>query len=1014
MKLHQKWPTLLLLLLMAIGVCAGELPKLEIISAYCGGENNKIDVTQKFKDLVQQKTYLKTHNNFRIHGKELRGDERITVLKYRLGETEKTVVLKPGQGITVGALAPRYIEGTPEWTAHFIDRTKGGLQHGFSVSSLRCPFCKGNVTYHVKTNAEEMLCTKCKKVLDESVLPTAGTDYFDGMAFEYALVNGEKFYFLPYMRYARARIVPGLAGGLARLSQRTKDLKLAQTVLDMLNEYGDYYKKNICERVGKKFLRRGYPYGCNYARIRNFGDVYQTYGFCMTYRIIESTGLAIKPEERARFRSFMENMISEVALPYIRQTGGMGNPMPGVYGDCLIVGMTFPEAKIIDRMRNNKIMSGTDLVHDSYSGNNGFLQYMTNTTYADGLAKERSVSYNRMITSGNSNYLKNRLPLYKTPAGYDAAAAGYSVMTGENPEKREAFQRALFEHTKVCTPDGNQFPIGDTWGGGSKPAVKNENPLSESTIFAGWGMGALRLGQKENASAAFLNCGSTLDGHCHNDMFSLMFWADNLLMLNTTEYPANNYDIAPIQWWRAAAAAHNTAIIDGENHPRQFHRSMTLWGFNKLSAAVQAQGTISEDPQKTMRRTSILIDSRPGKIPYLVDFVELNGGKTGDLFFQAQSFIGEKYETLTVRNPRLVPSKAADLQKRLKSDPKAELGWVKNLSEAPLSGNAELEWYFPSGSSAKHLRGILVPAPGERLITGDAPGVRYPRVERSKTGPQRTVRKVVRHAEFHNQKPISFISVFESRKDSGAYTVSQVKTLPCIGGTALLVSHGDGIEDLILVAPEKNSGVMRTTFDGKQVAFDGRLAVLSKKNHSVEYSTIGGSSLAVGGKTIRLSPDIRGRLLSHDKKTTVFFVDEVPAVVDVSVRPEQLKVGQTMIVSSKTGVTIPYRITKIEPGNGNGSQVTLDRPARLGRASVKNFSPDGKTFDLASAIPGLKTGLRVLFGKESGTISQISRRRIVLDRPIKTTPKPNQAFVLNEIGENDEFVIHPVGSGKIQ
>jgi len=1025
----------ILLFVTISAFCGNETPRLNIESAVFG--ENKVDITKRVQDQVRYGTYADILNYRVLVGATpwKNSNDKSIRITYTENGVRKNVKLLPGKRIRLGRLEPRETVGTPEWFSYYLDFSGGGLQHGMLVIGMRCPWCDGKIDYDISKDSERAFCMNkaCGKTLEASALPTAGIDYFDGMKFEYALVNGKKYYFLPYMRYARTRTVPRVGGNLAMRSRKTKNAKLAGLALKILCLYGDYYKKYICELEGGKILRRGHPLDCEHARMRNFGDVYQVYSFCMNYLDIESSGLKITPEERAYFRSFMENMISEVSLPYIRQTGGLGNPMPGVYGDCLTVGKVFPEAKIVDHMMGGRILSGNELVHETVLGSVGFFQYLTNITYPDGLAKERTVSYNNMIVRGGYSYLYNRLATYETPKDYDAVAAGYVRLNRENVINAPAVQKFLTYYCNVVTPDGAQIPIGDSYGGGMKPRVLVKDPLPKSTLFAGWGMGALRLGEKENASAAILNWGSTRDRHSQVDMLSLLFWADELLMLNTTEYPANQNDIAPKKWWNAAAAAHNTAIIDGENHVRRYPASMTLWGEAPHMTAVQAQGNLHKDPKKSMRRTAVLVDSRSGKIPYLVDLVELNGGKKYDLFFQAQSFRRDDYETLSVRTPELKASGAVNLQKRLNSKPGAALEYVKNILEAPLVKNGELEWFFPSGEAkkrrpereknffapsgpSKHLRAVFIPVPGETLLTGDAPGERYnpPDIRDSKI---RTVRKVVRHAE--SDKTVRFISVFESRKHSGAYTLKHAESLPCANGTAVRTVHDSNV-DLILIANEKSAGPMRVTFEGKPVVFDGRLAVLSQKDGKTEYSTVGGSFLSYGGKKVNLSPDVQGKLLSHDLKTTTVFLNEVPAVIDVSVRPEQLKVGQMMVVASKTGVTIPYRITKIEPGEKNTARLTLDRPARIGRGFVNEITPDGKTITLTGKVEGTKTGLRVLIGNKDRTVTKTGLDRhywtpfITLDAPVSASLKKGFPMVFNEIGKGDRFIVYPSSFGVLE
>ncbi len=947
-------------------------PQLEIISATYGKGAQSADITETLRKAVKGGTFLEFHNHPRWTKQNLkiRNSDKVIRLVYKLGGEKKKLECAYNGRIKIGELALKFQFGTPEWIAHFIDCSGGALALTFSGDPSRgksqfCPKCKQQKCIaFLPFEEDHMQCAQCGFVFSDRTLPTTGADVFEDMKLEYhRLPDGEKIYWKPILRCMKAQY---LYYEVSRM--RKKDPDTARKRLDAMRAYAKFFKKHMVRGSGKKIFRPGYPHHCNWGRLTHFGDYVFPSSYCIIFRQIEESGIKITRKERAEYRALLEDIISEITLPFIRQWRGMGNPMGQAFADCIRTGRVFPEAKIVDyytpdKEGNPRILSGTDLVYETVQGRNGLENLVSTYWYSDGLMHEPSVPYQGMLALGVTNTLKC-LEGFEPPAGYDPAASGYQPFPKSGFLERPELHLPRNKHKEVVFQNGEAIPFGD-----GLTRMTNQTPPKESDLYHGWGIGALR---HENTAAA-MNWGNLNDGHSHNDMLNLIYWGDGLLMLNTTEYPANE-PAAPIQYWRNGAGAHNTVMVDGKNHERA-RGGFGAWGVTDHLKMMQGFSDQSY-PGAVLRRTAFLVNSRPGMPPYLVDFYQVDGGKEShDYFLQAQSRFKEPLEQLEVLSPKLAATGKHSLADVFADAEKKNVyPFIKNPDSGKFKGNAELLWMIPHMGAQRYLHAFLVPEEkGENtLYIGDAPGIRY--TGRTKDPLDRTVKKVVwRREKGASEKTMRscFMAAFEYADEKDRLDLKEMKRLNVSGPSASRaaeVTHGSG-KDILLLSDA--TGRMSVNTSAGQIAFDGIAALLSldRNGKLLKVTTTGLRSLSVNGKRIAGGCIIRGELAGVPSGLSEWLQYEKPATVTVAGRIPQEAVGNMLLVRHKN-CTTSYKITGVRPLAGNRTELQLDRSARKLIAIVSAASDRRDLTILSgggdSAIPGDNF---VVDGKAYGVLS---------------------------------------------
>jgi hypothetical protein len=162
--------------------------------------------------------------------------------------------------------------------------------------------------------------------------------------------------------------------------------------------------------------------------------------------------------------------------------------------------------------------------------------------------------------------------------------------------------------------------------GAIKKVIKKEGPEPKlpSVNKQQWHLGILRSGKKENSRALWLDYDSG-GAHGHLDGMNLGLFAHGLDLLPEFGYPPVQFGgwTTPRATWYKMSAAHNTVVVDGQNH-REAAGKTTLWadGDSFHAIRVAAPGLTGG---KTFERTAALIDVSEKEF-YVLDIFRIVGG----------------------------------------------------------------------------------------------------------------------------------------------------------------------------------------------------------------------------------------------------------------------------------------------------------------------------------------------------------------------------------------------------
>ena len=922
---------------------------------------------------------------------------------------------------------------SPQWLKIFFDKSGGALNTmGGRFYNFMCLHCgefnryygnpwKNRTVIWDPQRPDEFKCLKCGKITTKDTCPPVSVQYAYGRQFEsHRPMNkkGGRYLLFPNLRRTKAEYAfQKVICPMAQKAADARDPKLAAKALRGLVAFAEYYKSYMydvrtVDSGGMKhtlIVRFGHPLNATYGRIWRFGDGGTTRAFCNAFNNIRQTGVKVSPRDYATCRAMAESALSDIGLPCLRDRLGLGNAMTRIYSDGINAARTFPDAKFMDRDerdRTRRILSSDDLIHELFFGRHSLSALVDNYYTPDGFMRERSPEYHSMSQNGLKaaiGYFKG----YRTPENYNPEKRGYRRIA-KDLDSYPNIARSLKILQEITFPDGTSIPLTDSAGNFDR----NARPPQTTTIHPGWGVGILRKGKAPALSCAALSWGASAVGHGHNDLLQIMFWSDNRIMLNDTEYPHGKHR----KYSADSPASHNCVLIDGADYRWIDAQEFSFYGESPLAGVMQAYTQqVYDNPGKTIRRTVVLVDSRPGKHPYLVDLAEATGGKTYDIFIRGQANFLDLPESLKVLSPAMKPAgepgKTLDQVLGYGEKGKGAYYLVDSISAGDADGgNAELLWTFPASPKGLHktassLRGILVADGKEQILTGTAKDGRRTLDE------NKTITMALRHREFQSPRNTRFFAVYEAVPDGGKPDLKQVRLLP--GSRGVVVTHSAG-EDLILI-PE-GAEKAEFSFAGKQGTFDGQALILSR-GKTVRATAIGGTELAYAGKQHRTQPAIRGEVTDYPAGLAEFSGDESNAVITVSATIPASDVGNWMGIKNKYCPAIPWKIEKVEPLAGGKTRVTLDRAARRGIFLPVQTS-DPQELDSACEV-FLQRGVhckwgnqwrRVLFSMPYPPGTFIRRyvvRKLLLDEPFDITPEMrNKKVIVSNIGKGDSFVIY--------
>ena len=155
-----------------------------------------------------------------------------------------------------------------------------------------------------------------------------------------------------------------------------------------------------------------------------------------------------------------------------------------------------------------------------------------------------------------------------------------------------------------------------------------------------WCLAILRSGAKDDARAVWLNYQAG-GGHGHHDGMNLGLFAHDLDLMPEFGYPAVQFGGwgSPRARWYTMSAAHNTVVVDGQNHAGQAGQT-TLWADGEQFRTVRASApgmipakAAGAAEQRQFERTVVQVDLPAGF--YVLDIFRVAGGRDHTKFMHS-------------------------------------------------------------------------------------------------------------------------------------------------------------------------------------------------------------------------------------------------------------------------------------------------------------------------------------------------------------------------------------------
>ncbi len=421
-------------------------------------------------------------------------------------------------------------------------------------------------------------------------------------------------------------------------------------------------------------------------------------------------------------------------------------------------------------------------------------------------------------------------------------------------------------------------------------------------VFPFLAQGYARTGETGRGGLLMLNA-SDWGGHHHRDSLNLYLWQDGHELLTDLGYLWDHPDKSQT----ARTFAHNLVMIDGRDQQTtgrggSFEVFATTSRVKVMRASSDAYG-----PKSLYQRTSALVDHGPAG-SYVLDIFEAGGGATRDYVFHGP---GNEYRVESLSLAPAPPDSA------LRSLPLEKLETA--AGESPWS----IRWTLPDGYEFRALSPGL---PGETVALGQGWGQRdHTNEDRGATLPY-VVRRRVGEGEIS-----TFVTIFEGSA-ANKRLVKAVRLMPVRGGyaSAVEVDTTDG-KDLIVNRTSLNSERVTASFDGEEVATDGRFAAIISQGGKPSWATVvGGEGLDAPGISLK-SPvaAFGGKIVEVGGER-----DDSYFVVDAELPKDRRLDGQTFFAIDQ-GVRRAYPIVGVEAVEGRTRVFTK----RDGRGFVAHSAP---------------------------------------------------------------------------
>lgn len=446
--------------------------------------------------------------------------------------------------------------------------------------------------------------------------------------------------------------------------------------------------------------------------------------------------------------------------------------------------------------------------------------------------------------------------------------------------------------------------------------MKSPEAPQASDLFSQKGLAILRSGIDENARAATLRFGPTLN-HGHFDEMNLNVYAHGYEMSYDLGYALGSTHTQV--GWAKQTASHNLVVVDETSQLEAGRAGGTLKYFKTAPGVTVVSANnancYSAQGVSTYERTVAMIDASDDQ-SYIVDIFRVRGGSKHDYVFHARgtdveieglefgppakgSLAGEEFEWGDRQDS------GGDMAGVVGKDywnppPGNGYGFLMHPRTAKPNGKVWAATWTIDKENEARLRLSMLPTADTQVVRCDAPGI-YPKFPKA---------GYVMARRSGENLSSTFASIIEPYGASRAIKTITPLQSPDAGGVAVRIELANGRIDEITWSPEGDFRLARSDGGGTTAGSDGATGIIEE----IDYE----KGILFVRPTRPLEGDLAGRFVHVTN----------PAYAQDS----------------------PYRIAAVAPSDGGLTAIRL-APTRLilGRAHMDDAPADGKT--LPNLVP---------------------------------------------------------------
>lgn len=496
---------------------------------------------------------------------------------------------------------------------------------------------------------------------------------------------------------------------------------------------------------------------------------------------------------------------------------------------------------------------------------------------SDGFWQEVTLSYHKELISGIQQVI-DKLKGWTDPVGYVSPRSGKRLDNLDLEQDFPVIQRAMRHIRQLLYPNGNFYPIQDTW---AYEKVGTPDPLV-SKLWPTAGIGRLTGGLGADQTQLYLNYQAKYPTHVHRDPLHLGLYAQRQELLPDLGYTFNTF----YRYFTLSTMSHNTVVVDSRDAQTS---GAALHGGN-VDAFVPQEGGFKamRASYETAYPTTDEYRREPWFVPfaggdgregYVLDLFRVSGGSRHEYTLQGDANRDAYFETdmtLSDYGPYLLPPGTNVVEPVDNTDSGSAEGhypgyiYVRDVKQAQLSGDRyQLTLVTEQGGEQRakmSITGLLEPNAANGLYLGRSPSLRAARLEgRTKDNNDEAVKysmpKLVLRRDGTNLKS-TFVTLMEPYSAAGTPRVEAIDRLQPQqapdGAVAVKVAYGD-TTDLLLSNPDYAIHGQPLLVD--DIALHGEMGLIRLINGEVrEMKLSGGTLLKKGSRQLTGAGDASGTI----------------------------------------------------------------------------------------------------------------------------------------------------------